>query len=112
MKEKKLYNKTSKSPVGTSLQQYVNVTYNKLENLFGEPNAESDGYKVSIEWNLEDNKGRVLTIYDYKETSLYDSTYPTPEEFLLSIKETPYSWHIGAGDQESAEALKNYIENN
>lgn len=87
---------------GTSLRGEITASYKRLVELLGEPqyklNAKDgrkggDG-KVSTEWELTCD-GRTFTLYDYKETTLYngsDSGAPTPEEF----REMPtYSWHIG-----------------
>lgn len=41
-----------------------------------------DDYKVSCEWVIvEENSGAVLTIYDWKSTSMYSGELPTPEQF-------------------------------
>jgi hypothetical protein len=92
---------------GTSLQTYATASYARLVELFGTP-AESDGYKVSGEWSFTDSNGLVVTVYDYKETSLYDSGYPTVEEFRTLPS---YEWHIGAQDRVTAERFKRWLEN-
>ena len=63
----------------TSLQGYVNTTYDKLVEVFGEP-AVYTGDKVTCEWSLKFADGTIATIYDYK-------TDCTPLE--------EYDWHIG-----------------
>ena len=63
----------------TSLQGYVNTTYDKLVEVFGEPNRYSDS-KVTCEWSIKFADGTIATIYDYK-------TDATPLE--------EYTWHIG-----------------
>lgn len=96
---------STKNAGGTSLQGLVTTSYSKLVEIFGEP-QESDGYKVSSEWVVEDDNGNVLTIYDYKETSLYDSNNPSVEEF----RELPEcEWHIGGNNPSLADELEQFI---
>jgi len=98
---------TKQSTVGTSLCGYVKTSYANLVRLFGEPNSEGDEYKVSTEWNLRRSGGGVATIYDYKETNLYDSDGMTVDEF----RQLPeYNWHIGGNSQEIAIELREFIE--
>lgn len=69
---------------GTHLQGYFSCSY-----------AESDGYKVSTEWVFTSGS-KVFTLYDYKETCLYDGDYPTVEEF----REKPsHKWHVGGREK-------------
>ena len=92
---------------GTSLAGYITCSYARLVELFGEP-IESDGYKVSGEWIFTDTvTGDVFTVYDYKETSLYDDNYPTVAEFRA---QPSYEWHIGAKDKQSANKFKSWLQ--
>lgn len=80
---------------GSSLQGYMQASYDELVKKFGEPTlkAERDGGydKVWTEWTLEfeveDEEGDVdyiyATIYDWKEKSPEDS------------RSGQYRWHIG-----------------
>ena len=80
---------------GTHLQGYVLARYSDLVKIFGEP-QEADGYKVSSEWEIEFADGTVASIYDYKETSLYDRDYPSPKNFRIAAdKGKGFEWHIG-----------------
>ena len=65
---------------GTSLIGHIRVSYAQLFKVFGEP-QECDGYKVSGEWTLKDHNGTIITIYDWKCTSLYDEEYPSVSDF-------------------------------
>ena len=65
---------------GTSLKGRITANYAKLVELFGEP-QESDGYKVSGEWVFTDDDGNVFTLYDWKETELYDDQLPSVKQF-------------------------------
>jgi len=66
-------------------------SYASLVALFGEPNQQSDGYKVSSEWFVTDGE-QTFSIYDYKETCLYYDGLPSVEEFRALPE---YAWHIG-----------------
>ena len=94
------FKKSKKSSSGTYLIGEINVSYDNLVKLFGEPQLklkkDDDGYKTSTQWTLEDNEGRVYTIYDYKMTTLYGEDL-TPEEFR---KLPSYTWHIGGEEEE------------
>ncbi len=79
---------------GGSLQGTITASYARLVELFGPPNSEGDGYKVSTEWCLKHN-GRRFRLYDYKDTNLYDSDNPSVEEFR-NLKS--FEWHVGASD--------------
>lgn len=80
---------------GTSLQDYVEATYDELVKVFGEPdvgpNAAED--KVTCEWKLiiEDS---IVTIYDWKNDK-------TPME--------NYQWHIGGHNGLAAELVYDAI---
>jgi hypothetical protein len=81
----------------TSLQGYVESTYNELVEIFGTPTYGPDSQedKVSCEWIL-DIDGTVCTIYDYK------------------TKGTPYgkyNWHIGGRGKSSELMVKLAIQN-
>lgn len=67
---------------GTSLQGYLQATYDELVEVFGKPHygPDADEDKITCEWQMEYEDGTVATIYDYKTRS-------TP--FGL------YQWHIG-----------------
>lgn len=94
-------------PNGTCLQEFVNCSYEQLEKLFGLPNSNGDDYKVSTEWIFEDSNGNIVTLYDYKETYLYNRNYPSVDEFR---KKESYQWHIGAKSGEAAKQFINYLE--
>ncbi len=89
---------------GTSLKGEVLANYSELETLFGEP-LEGD-YKISGEWVFEDADGNVFTLYDWKETELYDEDLPSVRKFRASKE--PVSFHIGG--RISAVDFKNWLE--
>jgi hypothetical protein len=91
---------------GTSLRGGITTSYAKLKALFGEA-KESDGHKVSSEWVFEDEDGSVATLYDWKQTSLYDEEYPSVDEFRA---QSSYDWHIGAKTPEVAVRFEEWLD--
>jgi hypothetical protein len=89
---------------GTSLQGYCETSFATLKDLFGEHCA-SDGYKVSTEWVVSNGK-HVVTIYDYKETRLYDRRLPTVDQFR---QQTSHQWHLGAKSQNVVESFLAFL---
>lgn len=96
---------TNNSPDG-GFQTTVKASYKQLEKLFGFPNSYGDDYKVSTEWLLKNEDGKVVSLYDYKETHLYNRHYPSVEEFR---NKPYYEWHIGSKGIVEAEQLKAFI---
>ena len=87
---------TTKSAQGTSFHQHTfDASPFEITQLFGEAMYYGDPTeKTTREWHLEDSKGNVVTIYDWKE-----------------YREIQYDeiieWHIGAkSNAVSFEALK------
>jgi len=89
---------------GTSLQGYIEISYDELVKLFGEPQA-SDGYKIDAEWIIKTSSGIVITIYNYKDGINYNGPEGTPTKDIIN-------WHIGGKNQESVEELYRIIEAN
>lgn len=77
-----------------SLIGYYTTSYRKLVDMFGPP-SDGDGYKVSTEWIVTYNDS-TYTIYDYKDTDLYDEFLPSVEEFRSKCY---YKWHIGGCEE-------------
>lgn len=102
-----MFKKTRKSPVSTCLQDSVTASYKDLVKVLGEPNGDSDGYKVSTEWLFENNKGQIVTLYDYEETDLYSSENPSVEKFRARKS---YDWHIGAHTEEQAKEFRLWLK--
>jgi hypothetical protein len=90
---------------GTGLMDYVTAPYSKLRELLGEP-GRSDGYKVSTEWVFESDDGAVITLYDYKETDLYDTGLPSVEQFRAKPQ---HQWHIGGNNHIRALDFKHWL---
>jgi hypothetical protein len=84
---------------GTSLQGYVYQTYARLVEVFGEPSHDGDGYKTDAEWTLTDEKGNVVTIYNWKDGPNYCGRDGTPVEEI-------YEWHVGGKDENVVELVQ------
>ncbi len=83
---------------GSCLQGYFGCSYRQLVALLGAPSSDTWGSpydgdgKVSTEWLVRDEHDNVFTVYDYKETSLYDDCLPSVADFRRQIF---HRWHIG-----------------
>lgn len=71
----------------TCLQGYIEESYDRLVELFGEP-TEGDGYKVDAEWLVEFEDGTVATIYNWKNGRNYCGHEGDPVEVITA-------WHVG-----------------
>jgi len=93
---------------GGSLQGYVSISPALLVKIFGKP-EDSDEYKVSGEYCFRHvDSGKTYTLYDWKCTSLYYSSYPSPKKFWAQTEK--YEFHIGGGDDEHVKELINALE--
>lgn len=72
---------------GTHLQGYIEASYDRLVELFGEPTYTCDSLceKVNVEWNIEFGTGTVATIYNWKD---FDGGF-------LCTQENSWKWHVG-----------------
>lgn len=92
---------------GTSLQGYMNASYDSLVEAFGEPQyteTSGDG-KVDIEWNLkitekDFGESHDVTIYNWKD---YDGG-------LTARTEQDYNWHIGGRTSLASVYIKEAFE--
>ena len=84
---------------GSSFITTVDISPGVLYSRFGEPDS-SDGHKTSMEWAFEDKEGNVVSLYDWKSTSLYSPELPPPDVLLMSQR--PYTFHVGAHDYNTA----------
>lgn len=95
------------APYGGSLQGEFRARYTDLVKLLGDPNPYEGGDgKVSTEWTLS-FRGEHFRVYDYKETSLYDSDLPSVREFRQL---SSYDWHVGCSDKRFAAQVIGRIE--
>lgn len=77
---------------GTHKVGTIEVSPAQLTQALGYPD-DRDGHKVSGIYVL-DVLGKTVTIYDWKQTSLYDDAEPSPQEFWAT--ETPVYLSIGS----------------
>jgi len=91
------------SQVGTCLQDYIEVSYDKIVEKYGEPTV-GDGYKIDANWVIEWSDGKVGTIYNWKNGINY-----LGEDGLEThkIKE----WNIGGMDKTVAKRIRDDLLN-
>lgn len=85
MQSTKKKSEKSKEP-STQYVATVEIGYQDLVDIFGEP-EKGDQYKTEAEWTIRLPEGRVLTIYNYKNSRSYSWDCPP----ITEVKE----WHIG-----------------
>ena len=107
-----VHNKHSSKANGTSLTGYLDVSYQTLVELFGEPTIETDGYKVDAEWHVEFREENTdwtapedafATIYNYKNGKNYCGADGLNVEDINS-------WHVGSKRKNDLYVLEEYIE--
>ncbi len=91
------------NPSETGYRDTIEIDYEKMVSQFGI--GTNDGCKVSAEWRFVDNQGRIYTVYDFKQTSLYSPDKPSVEAF----RSKPQIYHIGAKD--NAKDFKAWLQN-
>ena len=91
---------------GSSLSGYLNVSYDTLVKLLGEPNAPVDGYKTDAEWHVkvkeEGDAPAYAAIYNYKSGKNY-----LGDEGLRV--ENIDRWHVGSKSKWTFYNLEEYI---
>lgn len=95
------HNKKEINNFGTSLVGYVNTTYSKLFEKFGEP-TDGDGHKFDAEWEIEFSDGEVATIYNWKNGKGYKGS-----EGLDVVDIT--KWHIGGFNKSVVERIQKIL---
>lgn len=93
------------SAVGTYLQMEIDISYASLLACLGQPNGETDGYKVDAEWLVVLPDGEVLTVYNYKTGKNY---LGKDGKELHQISD----WHIGGKSVAAAHLLASYLTSN
>ena len=64
----KTHNEMDVDTAGTSLKGRVSadVTYDRIVEVFGQPEGTRDPIKYSVMWQIQFSDGKVATIYDWK----------------------------------------------
>lgn len=83
---------------GTGLVGYIRGRYQDLVELFGEPGPPLDDWKVDATWVFEDEQGRPVTIYNWKDGKNYMGEHGHPVEEITV-------WHVGGNGQYALEAV-------
>jgi len=100
------FKRTTKSASGTSLKTHITVSYPKLIELFGQPD-EGCGYKVSGEFTFEASNGELVTLYDWKSTSLYDGLSQSPQQLR---ERTSVELNIGGNNAITAQIFALWLQ--
>lgn len=97
---------TGHASSGTSLKgTFTGWSLSELTGVFGKPLASGDGYKVTKEWCLVFDDFTVATIYDWKQSDLYDSELPSVK-WLEAEDYEGTEWHIGGTSYKAVEYVK------
>ncbi len=88
--------KTNANAGGTSLKGYINIPYNELVKVLGDPD-EMNGDKTLAEWCLKFEDDTIATIYDWKNYG--------------ADVETITNWHIGGHDLNAVDKIKELFPN-
>lgn len=100
---KKNFNVENVHSENSWLQGEINCSYETLVKVFGQPNAENDGYKTDAEWAIKFNDGTYATIYNWKNGHNYcgkNDGYDV-EEII--------NWHIGGQNSDAVSCVKQAI---
>ena len=98
---------------GTCLQGYLDITYEELTNIFGEPHVKRTApldtqfdSKTDIEWHfIEERNGTdnvVFTIYNWKNGPAYTGQGEV---------ETITRWNVGGHNANAFDVVKRYVSN-
>lgn len=80
----------------THLLGYVEVSYNKLVEVFGEPMLNTSS-KTDASWDIEFSDGKVASIYCWKN-------------YGVQKIENITDWNIGGHDESVVERIKTYLK--
>jgi hypothetical protein len=101
-----LMNKNTEFKGSSGASEYLTLQPSRLIQVFGEP-EESDGYKVSGEYRFNTPNGGMITLYDWKSTSLYDSNLIDPVDFWGGSEY--FEMNLG-GDDEGKKHVREFME--
>ena len=83
---------------GSCLQGYIEVSFAKLVETFGEPSDNYDDYKSDAEWQIEFENGVRATVYNYKNGINYCGTSGTPVKDITD-------WNVGGYNKQAVEMV-------
>jgi len=83
---------------GSHFQGDIEITWDEIVAVIGNPCHDGDGYKVDAEWVLEFEDGCIATLYNWKDGKNYcgDQGY--------DVKEIRH-WHIGGFSQDAVDKV-------
>lgn len=94
---------SSIDPTGTSLQGYLEATYEELVAVFGMP-TRTFGDKTTCEWDIE---FRVMTPdetdFDYVVATIYDWK-------MAPTVNSKYRWHIGGRNRQAVDCVEQVMQ--
>lgn len=99
--EYSIYPKHSGAFNGSSKIGYLNASYDKLVELFGQP-LSGDSEKTDAEWQIMLENGHPVAIYNYKNGVAYNGNDGIP---TVEITE----WSIGGHFDEDAQAVLDIV---
>ena len=74
--------------IGTSLQGYVESSFDNLVHFLGAPHYRKGHDKIDAEWRLKFADGTIATVYNYKDGTNYLNEKGMAVEDITN-------WHIG-----------------
>lgn len=83
---------------GTSLQGYIDISYDELCEKLGESSEYYDDYKSDAEWIVSWEDGTIATIYNYKDGRNYLGAEGLDLEDIRD-------WHIGGSSHKAVEKV-------
>ena len=87
---------------GTCLRGYIDCSYSKLTQVFGQPSNGS--YKTDAEWHLGFEDGSIATIYNWKNGINYcGPDEGTPTELITD-------WNVGGNCANAAQLVLETLE--
>ena len=89
---------------GTSVIDCIDISYDELIKVFGEPMKCSSDGKTDAEWEIEFEDGTVSAIYNYKDGENYLGKRGKKTKDIRD-------WHIGGHNQKSYDYVIKAIEN-
>tara|TARA_Y100000592_G_C5430754_1_gene298251 strand:- start:8 stop:385 length:378 start_codon:yes stop_codon:yes gene_type:complete len=92
---------------GTSLKSHIAVKPIDLIFAFGQP-LQSDGYKVSGEYVFKHRSGEVITMYDWKWTTLYDPEAKYKPSELWALNKN-IEFNLGAKDHSYIDDFQDWL---